>query len=116
MSLDPQAEGGADEGALQTGSQSGLTCDELFVLARADFWVFVELMFEVLHPGERLVFAPYLELIATLLMSVAEGRKRRVIINLPPRHMKSMLVSVLYVAWRLGLQSERQIHLHFLRR
>lgn len=76
--------------------------DALVVLARADFWCFVELMFPVLHPGEPLVFAPYLEYIATVLMRVEARKYRRVLINLPPRHMKSILSSVLYPAWRMG--------------
>lgn len=70
--------------------------------ARADFWCFVELMFPVLHPGQKVIFAPYLGLMATLLMRVDEGKYKRVVINLPPRHMKSMLASVLYPAWLLG--------------
>ena len=61
---------------------------------------FVELMFDVLYPGKKL--AGYLELIATLLMRVGERKYRNVIINLPPRHMKSALASILYPAWRLG--------------
>ena len=76
--------------------------EALVAFARADFWCFVELMFSVLYPGEKLVYAPYLELIATALMRVDQGAKRNVIINLPPRHMKSALVSILYTAWRLG--------------
>ena len=79
-----------------------LTYQDLVALARADFWVFIELTFPVLHPGQQLVFAEYLEVMATLLMRAAEGQRRRIIFNLPPRFMKSMLVSVLYVAWRLG--------------
>ncbi|GLK78135.1 hypothetical protein GCM10008171_33890 [Methylopila jiangsuensis] len=75
---------------------------ELFALARTDFWCFVELVFSVLHPGKRLDYAPYLGLIATVLMKVACGDEDRVIFNLPPRHMKSLLVSILYPAWRLG--------------
>src|SRR4051812_27741201 len=75
---------------------------ELILAARFDFWAFVELVFEVLHAGEKLIFAPYLEVVAEVLMAVAHGRRRRVIFNLPPRHMKSMLISVLYVAWWLG--------------
>ena len=59
-------------------------------------------MFPVLHPGQKLIYASYLGLIATLLMRMEQGRYRRVIVNLPPRHMKSMLASVLYPAWRLG--------------
>lgn len=72
------------------------------VLARADFWCFVELMFPALHPAEPLNFAPYLEYIASALMRVEDGKYRRLLINLPPRHMKSVLTSVLYPAWRLG--------------
>lgn len=80
-----------------------MNSDDLIQLARADFWVFVELAFPVLHPGRNLVFAPYLELMAILLTSCAERRRRRVIFNLPPRHMKSMMTSILYPAWRLGV-------------
>ncbi len=76
--------------------------EALVTLARADFWCFVELIFPVLYPGQKLIYAPYLELIATLLMRVGQGRYRNVIINLPPRHMKSALASLLYPAWRLG--------------
>jgi predicted phage terminase large subunit-like protein len=91
--------------AKRPASAGSPTPDErllLIALARADFWCFVELMFPVLYPAQKLVYAPYLELIATLLMRVDQGLKRNVIINLPPRHMKSALVSVLYTAWRLG--------------
>ena len=44
----------------------------LVTFARADFWCFVELMFPVLYPGQKLVYAGYLELIATLLMRVGQ--------------------------------------------
>ena len=35
--------------------------------------------------------------------SCAAGRRPRVIVNLPPGFMKSMLISIMYVAWRLGV-------------
>jgi len=76
--------------------------DGLITLARADFMCFVELAFGVLHPGKKLIYADYLQVMADVLMGVEDGDFRRVLINLPPRHMKSMLTSVLYVAWRLG--------------
>jgi hypothetical protein len=71
----------------------------LGTFARVDFWCFVELMFPVLYPGQELVFAGYLEVIATLLMGVGRRKYRNVVINLPPRHMKSALASILYPAW-----------------
>lgn len=76
--------------------------DALIEFARADFMCFVELTFGVLHPGQELDYADYLGLLTRLLMRVEAGRYRRFLVNLPPRHMKSMIVSVLYVAWRLG--------------
>jgi hypothetical protein len=74
----------------------------LTTFARRDFWCFVELMFPVLYPEQELVYAGYLEVIATLLMGVGRRKYRNVVINLPPRHMKSALASILYPAWRLG--------------
>jgi hypothetical protein len=48
------------------------------------------------------IHAPYHDLIATILMRVDQGVKRKANINLPPRHMKSALAPALYPAWRLG--------------
>lgn len=45
----------------------------------------------------------YLEVIYGLMDSCAAGHKSRVIVNLPPGYMKSMLISIIYVAWRLGV-------------
>jgi hypothetical protein len=47
--------------------------EALATFARRDFWCFVELMFPILYPGQKLVYAGYLELIATLLMRFAES-------------------------------------------
>ncbi|HEY5203503.1 MAG TPA: hypothetical protein VIJ63_02735, partial [Roseiarcus sp.] len=79
-----------------------LQSEALTAFARRDFWCFVELMFPVLCPGQKLVYAGHLEVIATTLMRVGHGKYRNVVINLPPRHMKSALASILYPAWRLG--------------
>ena len=82
----------------QTTMAGSLGPEDLILLARADFWCFIELTFDVLHPGQKLVFAEYLELLASVLGRVEEGKRRRVLINLPPRHMKSVITSVLFVA------------------
>jgi hypothetical protein len=42
------------------------------------------------------------EIIAAKLEAVREGRIRRLIINVPPRHLKSHLASVAFPAWWLG--------------
>src|SRR5271154_1813275 len=91
-----------DDGGRRSIKIDPLQFEALTTFARLDFWCFVELMFPVLYPGQEFVYAGYLELIATLLMRVGQRRYRNVVINLPPRHMKSALASILYPAWRLG--------------
>ena len=80
-----------------------LQVEDFYALARSDFGTFVELAFSILHPGKKLVHAPYLDVLVALLEGCAAGRKDRVIVNLPPGYMKSMLISIMYVAWRLGV-------------
>lgn len=75
---------------------------DLIAAARLSFHCFIELAFPILHPGQKYEHAEYIETMGQLLQGVARGGKRRVIINLPPRHMKSMITSVFYPAWRLG--------------
>jgi len=85
-----------------TDDESAQKLEALIQLARRDLMCFVDLVFDVLHSGDQLIYADYLGLLASLLMGVEQGQYQRVIINMPPRHMKSMMVSVFYVAWRLG--------------
>ena len=47
--------------------------------------------------------------IAKLFEDIAEGRKKRVIINLAPRHSKSLFASYLFPAWFLGKNPKKQI-------
>jgi hypothetical protein len=48
-------------------------------------------------------------LIAAKLTAVRAGRIRRLIVSLPPRHLKSHLASVAFPAWCLGLEPSSQI-------
>ena len=47
--------------------------------------------------------------IAAMLTAVREGRIQRLIINLPPRHLKSLMASVAFPAWCLGHDPSAQI-------
>jgi predicted phage terminase large subunit-like protein len=42
------------------------------------------------------------KILARMLMDIAEGKKDRICVNIPPRHGKSQLVSILFPAWFLG--------------
>jgi len=79
-----------------------LTRAEHEVLLRQDFAAFAGRCFPDLNPQTRLVMNWHLEVIAAKLMEVWQGKIRRLIINLPPRHLKSLLASIAFPAWCLG--------------
>jgi hypothetical protein len=85
-----------------------LGANDLIRLAR-DFGVFAVLMFPELHDGKQMVPASYVNLMAEALMAMWEGREKRFIFNLPPGHMKSLIVSVLFTAWLLGVEPAKRI-------
>ncbi len=87
----------------EASPEQDLTAADLCALARTDFWTFFEIAFTILNPSKTLDYAPYLDLMIFLMTNCAEGDLSRVIINLPPGFMKSMIVSIIYVAWRLGV-------------
>jgi hypothetical protein len=91
------------------GESAPLGADDLIRLARLDFGVFAVLMFPELHDGKQMAPAPYVNLMAEALMAVREGGEKRLIFNLPPGHMKSLTVSVLFTAWVLGVDPAKRI-------
>jgi len=86
-----------------------LSINDLTGLARLDFGVFAVVMFSELHDGNQMVPAPYVNLMAEALMAVRNGALKRLIFNLPPGHMKSLIVSVLFTAWLLGVEPSKRI-------
>src|ERR1700732_183191 len=86
-----------------------LTPAEYEVLLRHDFATFAMRCFHDLNPQTRLAMNWHLERIAAKLTAVREGKIRRLIINLPPRHLKSLLASIAFPAWCLGHDASAQI-------
>src|SRR5262249_25053663 len=76
--------------------------DVLDHLLREHLYSFVRRAFETLHPGESFIPSPHVEAICWQLQQVAEGRIRRLLITMPPRHLKSICTSVGFAAWMLG--------------
>lgn len=58
--------------------------------------------------SRKLVWGWHLDEICQALQDVADGVNNRLIINVPPRSLKSMLVSVLYPAWVWTRDSSHQ--------
>ncbi len=75
---------------------------EYHYILRRDFMSFIERSFSELNPQTRLLGGPHIEVIATKLEACRTGKIRRLIINLPPRHLKSHCASIAFVAWYLG--------------
>ncbi|HKM70371.1 MAG TPA: hypothetical protein VJX94_09980 [Stellaceae bacterium] len=78
-------------------------------LLRCDFASFARRSFVELNPQTLFLFGWHVEIIAAKLAAVFDGKIRRLIINLPPRHLKSHLASVAFPAWCLGRNPSAQI-------
>lgn len=83
---------------------------EFKALLKMDLMSFVVRCFSELQSTQRLSFAPHLEVMAAKLADTLLGKgPKRLIINLPPRSLKSITVSVAAVAWLLGHDPSKQI-------
>jgi predicted phage terminase large subunit-like protein len=81
----------------------------LQAILRQDFRPFVEKVFLTLTPGQQFIRSWHLEAIAYQLERVRLGEIKRLIINMPPRSLKSIMASVAFPAFILGLDPTRRI-------
>ena len=81
----------------------------LNAILRTDFLSFAEKVFNTLCPGQIFIPDWYLQAIAYQLERVRRGEVRRLIINLPPRSLKSIMASVAFPAFLLGHDPTRRI-------
>src|ERR1700732_4618382 len=88
---------------------SDLSPRELDVILRSDLGYFAERCFYDLNPQAAFLSNWHIEVIAAKLAAVRAGKIRRLIINLPPRHLKSLLASIAFPAWCLGHDPSAQI-------
>src|SRR5437867_10062990 len=77
-------------------------------LLRNYFRVFVHKVFATLSPGQAYVPTWHVEAIAWRLERVRRGEIRRLIINMPPRSLKSIAASVAFPAFVLGHDPSRR--------
>jgi predicted phage terminase large subunit-like protein len=78
-------------------------------ILRHDFGAFAHRAFLELNPQTRFEPNWLLEVLAAKLDDVRWGRCRRLMINIPPRHLKSYMASVAFPAWLLGHDPAKQI-------
>jgi predicted phage terminase large subunit-like protein len=86
-----------------------LTNKEYTALLRNDLVGFIERSFLELNPQTEFMPNWHIEVIAAALEDCRLGKTKRLIINVPPRSLKSHCASVAFVAWLLGHNPSTQI-------
>jgi predicted phage terminase large subunit-like protein len=86
-----------------------VTPAEYRLLIKNDLHTFIERCFRHLNPQIDFQSNWHIAVIAAILSDVMRGKSRRVIINLPPRHLKSISVTVAFIAWYLGHHPSRHV-------
>src|ERR1035437_9467794 len=69
---------------------------------RSDFKLYVQVVFEILNPGQSFEDNWHIDLLCHCAMEIMAGRKKRVAIVLPPRSLKSLIFSVALPTYILG--------------
>ena len=83
--------------------------DPLAALLRTDLRHFIRKCFHTILPGTLYLPNWHIDAIVYQLMRIRDGEINRLLINQPPRSLKSISVSVAYVAWLLGHDPTRRV-------
>ncbi len=67
--------------------------------AARSYYEFVKQSWPIVEPGRSFIDGWHIQAICEHLEAVAAGHIRKLIINIPPRHMKSLLSAVMFPAW-----------------
>jgi hypothetical protein len=77
-------------------------------LATRHFRDFIRLAWPIVEPATLFVPGWHIDAMAEHLEAVTRGQIRNLLINVPPRHMKSLLVAVFWPAWEWIRHPERR--------
>ena len=88
--------------------------EELYILlCRNNLAAFTRFAFGHLYPAKHYADNWHIKVLADKLEQYARGDIKNLIINLPPRSLKSFCISVAYAAWVLGRYPEREsVYIH----
>lgn len=81
----------------------------LHAVLRKDFNSFINKAFYTINPSVEYQSNWHIRLIAEHLQAVQNGDIKRLIINVPPRSLKSICIGVAWPAWILGLDPTKRI-------
>ncbi len=83
--------------------------DRLAAVRCNNFYAFMRLVFDQLHPGGEFKPSKFVGAICYALEQVAKGERTRQIITVPPRHLKSVTAAVALPAFILGCDPSMKI-------
>ncbi len=92
-----------------TSPLTSLTAAQRDALMRRDLGTFIRMAFAELNPGATYQHNWHIDLIADRLTQVYQGKIKRLIINIPPRYLKSISASVAFPAWVLGQDPTKRV-------
>jgi predicted phage terminase large subunit-like protein len=81
----------------------------LNALLRLNLSAFIHKVFTTLNPGGKFLSNWHIDLIAAYLMQILRAEGKRLMINIPPRSLKSICISVAWPAWILGHDPGKRI-------
>ena len=81
----------------------------LDAMLRSDFCAFLHRCMQTLNPGSKFLRNWHIKAIAYELQRIIAGDNTRLIVNLPPRYLKSTIISVAFPAFLLGHQPTRRV-------
>ncbi len=76
--------------------------------ASASLYEFVKQSWHVVEPGVPFIPSWHIEVICEHLEAISAGELRKLLINIPPRHSKSTIVSVMYPMWEWLVRPEEK--------
>ena len=86
-----------------------MTKRELDAFVRRDLTLFIERSFSELNPQTQYLHNWHVDVVADALEQCQNGKLKRLIINLPPRSLKSHMASITFPAYLLGHKPSSQI-------
>jgi len=89
-----------------TQSESNQPCKKL---AKLNFKSFLLKVFQTTSPNTQFVDGWHIDLLVEYLYKVEQSKIKRLLINIPPRSLKSTIISVAWPAWLLGQDPTRRI-------
>jgi len=75
---------------------------EEYAICRTDLAAFIEKTFKMVSPGVPFKFNWHIDAISEYLTALTDRKIRKLIINIPPRSLKSISCNVAWPAWLMG--------------